>query len=57
MVYEADEGKEDGLSGACLDDGGFAYTCGVEIDVGALFGRFGCDIEVEDFDYVADEVR
>lgn len=33
MVDEADEGKEYGLAGGGLDDGGFADSGGVEIDV------------------------
>ena len=44
------------MSCACLDDCGFANACGIEVDVGAFFGCFGCYVEVEDLDYVADEV-
>ena len=56
MVHEADEREEDGLAGAGLDDGGFANTGGVQVDVGAFFRCFGGDVEVEDFDDIADEV-
>lgn len=56
MIDQADEGKEDGLSGRCLDDGRFADTGGVEIDVGTFFGSLFFDIEVKDLNNIADEV-
>lgn len=46
MVYQADQGEEYRLSGGGFDDCGFAYTCGVEIDVGAFFGGFFLDVEI-----------
>ena len=56
MIDEADEREEDGLAGGGLDDSGFADTCGIEVDVGAFFGCFGSDVEIEDFDDVANEI-
>lgn len=56
VVHKADEGEEDGLSGGCLDNGGFADAGGVEIDVGAFFGGIFFDIKVKDFNNVADKV-
>lgn len=44
MVYKTDEGKEYRLSGGGFDDGGFAYTRGVEIDIGAFFCGFFLNI-------------
>lgn len=44
MIHEADEWEENGLAGGGLDDGGLADTGGVEVDVGALFGSFSCDV-------------
>jgi len=46
MVYQADQGEEDRLSGGGFDDCGFAHTCGVEIDVGAFFSGFLLDVEI-----------
>ena len=56
MVDEADEREEDGLSGAGFDDCGLADTGSVEVDVGALFCCFCCDVEVEDLHYIAHQV-
>lgn len=44
MVDETDEWEEDGLSGGGLDDCGFAYSGGVQVDVGAFFDGFRFDI-------------
>jgi len=44
VVNETDEGKEDGLSGRCLDDCGFSSASGVKIDIGAFFGSLCGDI-------------
>lgn len=57
MVDQTDQGEENGLTGRRFDDGGFAHTGSVEIDVGAFFGSLCCDIEIENLDNVADEVR
>jgi len=46
VVYQTDQGKEYRLSGGGLDDCGFAYTGGVEIDVGAFFCGLFLDVEV-----------
>lgn len=56
MVNQADQGEEDGLSGRCLDDCGFADAGGVQVDVGTLFGSIFFNVEIKDFDDVADEV-
>jgi hypothetical protein len=44
VVYEADEGQENGLAGGGLDDGALADAGGVQVDVGAFFRGFGGDI-------------
>ena len=44
MVNSADEWEENGLSGGGLDNCGFAYSGGVEVDIGALFDGFSFDI-------------
>lgn len=56
MINKADEGEKDCLSSRGFDDGGFAHPGGVEIDVGAFFCCFLLDVEVKEFDYIADEV-
>lgn len=57
MVDKADERKEYRLTGGCLDDGGFADTSGVEIDIGAFFRGFFFDVEIQELNDVTDEVR
>lgn len=57
MVDKADKREEDGLTGGCLDDGGLANTGGIEVDVGTFLSSFSADIEIKDFDNVADEIR
>ena len=43
---ESDEGEEDGLTGGGLDDGAFAGTLRVEVDVGSVgFVYIGVDVE------------
>jgi hypothetical protein len=56
VVDKTDEWQED-----CLPRGGFdncrlANAGGVKVDVGSLFGRLSFNVEVEEFDDVADEV-
>ena len=47
VVDETDERQEDGLAGGGFDDGGFAYSGRVKIDVCALFCGFFLDVEIE----------
>lgn len=56
VVYKTNEGEEDGLTRRRLDDGRFANSGGVEVDVGAFFSGFFIDIKIEDLDDVSDEV-
>lgn len=56
MVDQADQGQEDGLAGRCLDDGRLAHAGCIQVDVGTLLGSVFVDIEIEDFDNVADKV-
>ena len=56
VVDKTDQGEEDGLASRCLDDGRLAYACGIQIDVGSLFGSIFFDVQVEDLDNVSDEV-
>jgi hypothetical protein len=56
VVNQADQREKDGLSGTSFDHRRLAHTRGVEIDVCAFFCCFGFDIEIEEFDDVADKV-
>ena len=56
MVDKTDQGEEDGLASRCLDDGRLAYACGIQIDVGTLFGSIFFDVQIEDFDNVSNKV-
>ena len=40
MFHETYQRKEDRLPGRGFDDSGFAYSSGVEIDVGTFFSGF-----------------
>lgn len=44
MVDETDQRQEDGLASGSLDDGGFADTGRVEVNVGTFLGSFGFDV-------------
>ena len=56
MIYKAYQGQEDGLSCRGFDDGRFADPSGVKVDVSTLFGCFRCNIEVEDFNNITDQI-
>ncbi len=57
MVDESNKRKEDCLAGRCLDDGGFANTCGVEVDIRPFFSSFFLHVKIQKLDYVADKIR
>jgi hypothetical protein len=44
------------LSSGGLDDCGFPNSGSIEVDISTLFCGFGCRVEVEEFDNIANEV-
>jgi hypothetical protein len=56
VVDKTNQGEEDGLASRCLDDSRLAYACGIQIDVGTLFGSIFFDVQIEDLDNVSDKV-
>lgn len=56
MVDKTNQGQEDGLASRSFDDGRLSYACGIQIDVGALFGSIFFYIQIENLDDVSDKV-
>jgi hypothetical protein len=57
VVDKTDKRQENRLSCRCFDDCRLANTSSIEVDIGSFFGRLSFNIEIKEFDNVADKVR